>query len=170
VSTSREAVRGQARRAPFVLLVVGLVVGGLCTLLALNTASAAEQVRREDLSARNANVTAALVQLRAEVAASAAPAALANAAAHLGMVPNGNPAFLSEAPDGRVAVLGSALPASAVPTPTPSQPSVAPAPAHGASPTAARPTPAVPANQPATVAPKPAAGPVPAGILPGGPR
>ena len=162
MSVNREAARGQARRAPFVLLVVGLVVGGLCTLLALNTASAAEQVRREDLSARNADVTAALVQLRAEVAASAAPAALANAAAQLGMVPNGNPAFLSEAPDGRVAVLGSASPATAVPTPAPSQP---PAPAHGASPTAARPSPAVPANHPATTAPNAAAG-----VLPGGPR
>jgi hypothetical protein len=173
VSTTREAGSGQARRAPFVLLLVGLVVGGLCTLLALNTASAAEQVRRHDLAARNADITAALVELRAEVAASAAPAALANAAARLGMVPNGNPAFLSEARDGRVVVLGSASPASAVPTPAPSPrptPAAVPAPAHGASPTAARPTAATPVNRPATAQPSPANRPVPAATLPGGPR
>jgi hypothetical protein len=173
VSTTRDDGRGQARRAPFVLLLVGLVVGGLCTLLALNTASAAEQVRRHGLAVRNADVTAALVELRAAVAASAAPGALANAAARLGMVPNANPAFLSQAPNGRVVVLGSASPASAVPTPAPTRPpapAAVPAPVHGASPTAARRPAAAPANRPATAQPNPAAGPVPAATLPGGPR
>jgi hypothetical protein len=112
-----------ARRAPFVLLLLGLVVGALCALLALNTASAANEVRRHDLAARNQSVAAQVVQLQNDQQASAAPGNLAAAAAALGMVPAGNPAFLEIDADGRVHVLGSPGPASYVPlaVPTPSK-------------------------------------------------
>jgi hypothetical protein len=114
-----------ARRTPFVLLVLGLIVGGMCLLLALNTASAANEVARHDLASRDESAAAQLVELENEVQASAAPANLAAAAAALGMVPAGNPGFLEIGKHGRVRVLGSASPASleavAIPHPAPSK-------------------------------------------------
>ena len=101
----------RARRAPFALLVVGLIVGGMFTLLALNTVSAANEVRRHDIAAQDQSVAAQLVQLQNEVRASAGPGNLAAAAAALGMVPAGNPAFLEIGSDGKVRVLGSPAPA-----------------------------------------------------------
>ena len=59
---------------PFAVLVVGLVVGGMALLLALNTASAANELRRHDLAAQDSQIAAQLQVLRNEVAASAAPA------------------------------------------------------------------------------------------------
>ena len=105
----------QAKRAPFALLILGLVVGGMCLLLALNTASAANEVARHDLAANDQSAAAQLVQLENEVQASAAPANVAAAAAALGMVPAGNPGFLEIGKSGRVRVLGSAAAASPLP-------------------------------------------------------
>ena len=98
---------GGARRVPFALLVTSLVVGGMALLLLLNTASAANELRRHDITARDASVAARVQELQIEVAASAAPANVAEAAAALGMVPAGNPAFLLIGPHGTVRVLGS---------------------------------------------------------------
>ena len=108
-----------AKRTPFVLLLLGLVVGGLCALLALNTAAAANEVQRHDLALRDQNIAADLVQLQNDRQASAAPANLAAAAEALGMVPGANPGFLEVQPDGRVKVAGSAAPATAAPLPVP---------------------------------------------------
>jgi hypothetical protein len=105
----------RARRTPFVLLILGLMVGGMCLLLALNTASAANEVARHDLAANDQSAAAQLVQLENQVQASAAPANLAAAAAALGMVPAGNPGFLEIDKSGRVRVLGSASAATALP-------------------------------------------------------
>jgi hypothetical protein len=97
---------------PFALLVTVLIAGGMGLLLLLNTASAANEVRRHDLTARGATVAAQVQELSNEVAASAAPGNLARAAAALGMVPAANPAFLVVGTDGAVRVLGSPAPAS----------------------------------------------------------
>jgi hypothetical protein len=105
----------RARRAPFAALVVGLIGGGMCTLLALNTASAANEVARHDIAAKDQSIAAQLVQLENQVQASAAPQNLAAAAAALGMVPAGNPGFLEIGKDGTVRVLGSPAAASVVP-------------------------------------------------------
>ena len=119
--TSRESSarvhRGpkHAPRVPFALLVGGLIVGGLCALLALNTASAANELDRHDLAAKDAGVAAQVQQLRNQVTASAAPGSLGSAAAALGMVPADNPAFLEIGANGKVRVLGSPAPASALP-------------------------------------------------------
>jgi hypothetical protein len=102
-----------APRVPFALLVTTLIVGGLALLLLLNTASAANEVHRHNLAEQDAAVAAQVQELGNDVAASAAPGALARAAAELGMVPAGNPAFLVIGTDGSVRVLGSAAPASA---------------------------------------------------------
>jgi cell division septation protein DedD len=64
-------------------------------------------VRRHDITARDASIAAQVQELQNEVAASAAPGNLAQAAAALGMVPAMNPAFLVVASDGAVRVLGS---------------------------------------------------------------
>jgi hypothetical protein len=109
-----------ARRAPFAVLVFGLLGGGLVLLLGLNTASAANELRRHDLAARDESVAASLVEMRNAVAASAAPQNLARHAAEYGMVPAGNPAFLVVGAAGSVRVLGSAAPATAPPLPLPS--------------------------------------------------
>lgn len=105
----------RARRTPFVLLILGLMAGGMCLLLALNTASAANEVARHDLTANDQSAAAHLVDLENEVQASAAPANLAAAAAALGMVPAGNPGFLKLGRHGTVRVMGSAEPASLEP-------------------------------------------------------
>ncbi|MCW2497531.1 hypothetical protein [Jatrophihabitans sp.] len=103
----------KARRTPFLLLVAGLIGASLCLLLALNTASAANEVSRHNLAEKDAAVSDSLVQLNNQVAASAAPQNLAAAAAGLGMVPAANPAFLVVGADGSVHVMGSPAPASA---------------------------------------------------------
>lgn len=112
---SGAASRTRAPRVPFALLVVGLIAGGLALLLALNTASAANELRRHDLAGQDAHVAARLQDLRNAVAASAAPANLEAAAAELGMIPAGNPAFVVIGADGRARVMGQPDPASEPP-------------------------------------------------------
>ncbi|HZE50455.1 MAG TPA: hypothetical protein VE074_12885 [Jatrophihabitantaceae bacterium] len=112
------------RRAPFVLLIAGLLIGGLCALLALNTAAAAQELRRQSLTQANADSSDDVQQLKAQLAARQAPGALGSAAAALGMVPADHPAFLRILPNGTVKVMGSPQPATAAapppsPTPTP---------------------------------------------------
>ncbi len=134
-----------ARRAPFALLLLGLVVGGMCALLALNTASAANEVQRHGIASQDQAVAAQLVQLQNDQQASAAPGNLAVAAAALGMVPAGNPAFLEIGANGKVRLLGSPAAASYVPVPVPAptptptktaKSTTKPAPKHGAKHTA----------------------------------
>ncbi len=106
----------RAPRVPFALLVVGLIVGGMVLLLALNTASAAIELERHNLASKDQSVAAQVQNLRNEVALSAAPGNLARAAAELGMVPAGNPAFIVVAADGSVKVLGKPKAVTGVPT------------------------------------------------------
>jgi hypothetical protein len=106
---------------PFAVLVTGLIVGGLALLLLLNTVSAANEVRRHEITARDASVAAQVQELQNEVAASAAPGNLAQAAAALGMVPAMNPAFLVVASDGSVRILGSPAAASQIVVAAPPQ-------------------------------------------------
>jgi len=155
-----------APRTPFLLLVGGLIVGGICVLLALNTASAANELSRHDLAIKDANIAAQLQQLRNDVAASAAPGNLASVAAALGMVPAGNPAFLKVLPDGRIVVLGSPLPASAAPAPSTTPPKTTTS-AHP-KPTGSSSTTKKPAKS--TPPPTPTPTPTPTTTLPGGPR
>jgi len=106
---------------PFALLVGGLVVGGMCALLALNTASAANELARHRLAGKDSDVAAQLEQVRNAVAVSAAPGSLGSAAAALGMVPAGAPAFLKIGKDGKMILLGSPAPATSAPPPPASQ-------------------------------------------------
>jgi hypothetical protein len=108
---------------PLPVILGGMLIAGLAALLALNTASAALEVRNRSLTAANTSVSDTEQQLLRDLAGKQAPASLADAAAALGLVPNGNPAFLRLNSNGSVSVLGSPVPATAppvaVPTPKP---------------------------------------------------
>ncbi|MEU8589869.1 septum formation initiator family protein [Streptomyces sp. NPDC048664] len=103
--------RGGAARAPFVLLVVLLLGGGLIGLLVLNSALSEGAFRLDDLQRQNKSLTDEEQALQRDVDGYAAPDALQRRAQDLGMVPGGDPAFLN--PDGTV---------KGVPSPAPGQP------------------------------------------------
>jgi type II secretory pathway pseudopilin PulG len=143
-------------RAPFVVLVVGLLAAGLLGLLLLNTVMAENSFRLHALQQRGAALDLRQQQLQRDIDAIEAPGALAAHARALGMVPAGSPAFIRLS-DGKV--LGVPTPARS-PQPvrlaTPSPPA-RPVPTATARPTAARPPrPVGPAPFPA---PTPAPGP-----------
>jgi hypothetical protein len=139
-------------RAPFVLLVLGLLIAGLLTLLAVNTALAQNSFVIHDLEQQAAELADREHLLREEVATQESPQRLAERAVALGMVPSGNPVFLRLA-DG--AVLGEPEPAEAPPAPAAREPAPAPEAAAPAEP------------PPAEAAPEAAPGPVADPALPG---
>jgi hypothetical protein len=101
------------RRAPFVLLVVALLVGTTLGLLILNTAIAVDSVKATQLQARNAERAQEVQRLERQVVAGGAPAQVAAAAVAAGLVPAGTAAYLVIAPDGSVVLRGTPVPASA---------------------------------------------------------
>jgi hypothetical protein len=121
--------RTGAPRAPFVILLGLLLVGGLAGLLFLHTSLAEDSFRLQDLRNRSAALTAHEQALEQEVARAASPRRLAARAEALGMVRSENPAFIRLSDD---TVLGKPKPGVAPPpptaaaTPTPS-PSTSPA-------------------------------------------
>ncbi|KMS72202.1 membrane protein [Streptomyces viridochromogenes] len=90
----------QAARAPFVLLVVVLLGGGLIGLLVLNSALSEGAFRLDDLQKETKALTDEEQSLQRDIDAYSAPDALQRRALELGMVPGGDPAFLN--PDGTV--------------------------------------------------------------------
>lgn len=124
-------------KAPFVVLVVGLLSAGLVALLYLNTAIAENSFRMHALQQRTAALNLQEQQLQRGIDDLEAPGALSVKARRMGMVPAGNPAFI-QLPHGKV--LGVPTPAKAPPPPAPKR-----SPAPKSSPTAkASPTPAAP--------------------------
>ncbi|MEV8591906.1 septum formation initiator family protein [Streptomyces sp. NPDC052012] len=105
--------RAQAARTPFVLLVVLLLGGGLIGLLVLNSALSEGAFQLDDLQRETKNLTDEEQSLQRDIDAYSAPDALQRRARELGMVPGGDPAFLS--PDGKVK--GVPEPASGAPAP-----------------------------------------------------
>jgi hypothetical protein len=99
-----------------------MFVGGLCSLLALNTASAAAEVEARSVVSRNDLASDLQQQLERDLALREAPDSLARDASALGLVPNPNPAFLRMNADGSVTVLGQAIPASVPVVPAPPPP------------------------------------------------
>ncbi|GHD97899.1 septum formation initiator family protein [Streptomyces alanosinicus] len=170
------AGRAQAARAPFVLLVVLLLGGGLIGLLVLNSALSEGSFKLADLQKRTKSLTDEEQGLQRDIDAYSAPDALQRRARELGMVPGGDPAFLG--PDGRVKGVPSAAPRSAALTVPAAPTALSPAPAlattgsplpSGASPQeqpmltgGPQPTPALPA--PAAAVPPPPALPQPTPI------
>ncbi|MET7321214.1 septum formation initiator family protein [Streptomyces sp. NPDC005549] len=105
--------RGQAARAPFVLLVVLLLGGGLIGLLVLNSALSEGSFQLDDLKQRTKELSDEEQALQRDIDAYSAPQALQRRARELGMVPGGDPAFLD--PDGTVKGSPSPAPAAATP-------------------------------------------------------
>ncbi|MFD4349767.1 septum formation initiator family protein [Streptomyces coelicoflavus] len=151
------SARGQAARAPFVLLVVVLLGGGLIGLLVLNSALSEGSFQLDDLKQRTKELTDEEQALQRDIDAYSAPRALQRRARELGMVPGGDPAFLD--PDGRVKGSPSPAPAAATPlvlapealTPTSGSPS-APTPSPYAEPSSAQAPTSATAATPGTAA------------------
>ncbi|MBW8803059.1 MAG: hypothetical protein JF587_04255 [Catenulisporales bacterium] len=144
--------KGKPSLLPFVavLLVLGLL--GMLALLLLNTELNEGAFTIKQQKATATKLTQEAERIQQSLASLDGPGALAAKASELGMVPNGNPAFL--APNG--SVLGSP---SAAPTSSPAAPTPAGAPA-GAQvlPAAPTTTPTPGPTQPQPTPPAPPAG------------
>jgi hypothetical protein len=107
-----------APRAPFVLLVLGLVVAGLVALLMLNTLVNENSFRLHALTTEQQKLDLREQQLKRQVDTLETPGSMEAAARRLGLVPAGTPAFIA-LPGGKV--LGVPTPAKrlAKPKPTP---------------------------------------------------
>ncbi|MFE2872624.1 hypothetical protein [Embleya sp. NPDC059259] len=123
-------------RTPFVVLVVGLLGGGLLSLLLLNTALNQGSFELGRLQKRQDQLTDDREALQRELDAKAAPGDLARRAQELGLVPGGSPVFIDPA-TGRV--LGVPKPATSKPPLVPETPV---APVSPAAPTSPAPPPA----------------------------
>jgi hypothetical protein len=104
---------GEASRGGFVVVCLLALVLGSLSILLLNTSRAKGAFELRDLQATSDTLADTEDSLQHSIAAQAAPAALAERARRLGMVPNESAAFLRLS-DGRV--LGVAKPAAADPT------------------------------------------------------
>ncbi len=101
-------VRTRAKRAPFVVVLLTVLGAGLVGLILLSTVLQAQAFTLSELSSQAATLEREQQELEREVDALQAPAAVAERALGLGMVPNANPAFLRPS-DGEV--IGSPRPA-----------------------------------------------------------
>jgi hypothetical protein len=117
----------RAPRAPFVALVLVLVVAGVLGILVLNTKINENAFRLSSLEAQQTTLDEQEQQLNQLLAGVESPNNLAAMAARLGLVPAGTPAFI-RLPDGRV--LGVPQPASSAPSITSQASSPSPAAGH----------------------------------------
>jgi hypothetical protein len=99
------------RRAPFVLLVVALLVGTTLGLLVLNTAIAVDSLEATELRAENAQRAQEVQRLERQVVTGGTPAEVARAAVAAGLVPAGPAAYLVIGPDGTSVLRGTPQPA-----------------------------------------------------------
>jgi hypothetical protein len=109
----RGAAALRNRRAPFVLLVVGLLVATTLGLLVLNTAIAVDSLKATRLKAANAEREQQVQRLQQQVVTASTPAEVARAAVAAGLVPAGPAAYLVIQPDGSSVVRGTGEPAGA---------------------------------------------------------
>jgi hypothetical protein len=145
----------QAPKTPFVLLVLGLLGGGLVTLLLLSSASSADAFTQRRLEQENRTLGLREQDLGRQVAVLEAPGSLADRARKLGLVQGASPGFLVIGPGGTATVVGSPAPATSPPpppTPTP-KPSATPGATSGVRPTAARSGASAPAPGPTAARP-----------------
>jgi hypothetical protein len=100
-----------SRRAPFVLLVVALLVGTTLGLLILNTAIAVDSLKATQLRAENAERAQEVQRLEQQVVTANTPAEIARTAVAAGLVPAGPAAYLVLDPDGDATLRGTPEPA-----------------------------------------------------------
>ncbi|WP_299955692.1 hypothetical protein [uncultured Modestobacter sp.] len=108
----------RTRRAPFVVLLVGLLVATTLGLLLLNTAIAVDSLQATQQRVANAEQAEQVARLEQQVVAADTAAELARAAAAAGLVQPGAAAHLVLQPDGTSVVVGSAVPAPVPEPPT----------------------------------------------------
>jgi hypothetical protein len=101
------------RRAPFVLLVVALLIGTTLGLLVLNTAIAVDSLKANQLRADNAARSEEMQRLQRQVVSGSTPAEIAHAAVAAGLVPAGAAGHLVIQPDGSSVLRGTPEPAPA---------------------------------------------------------
>ena len=133
------------RRAPFVLLVIAMLVGTTLGLLVLNTAIAVDSLKATALRSANAQRSLEVERLQQQVITAGTPEQVAADAARAGLVPAGTPGFLVIGPDGRSTLRGTPAPAA--------RPSVPPAAASTPAPAPAAPAATTPPAGPAGAAP-----------------
>lgn len=107
-----------AGKAPFVILVGGLLLAGLLSLLMLHTLAAQDSFRQTSLQQRLANLTDVEQRLQQQVQLDSAPSQLRHKAHALGMVPS-TITHYKQLPDGRTVaheVAATAGPAAIVTT------------------------------------------------------
>jgi hypothetical protein len=115
------APRRTRSRAPFVLLVLALLVGTTLSLLVLNTAIAVDSLKATSLRQQNAHRVQEEQLLRQQVINGSTPQRIAADAAKAGLVPAGTPGYLVVQPHGSsLRGVPSPAPAPATPTPSPS--------------------------------------------------
>jgi len=100
-------------RAPFVLLVVAMLVGTTLGLLVLNTVIAVDSLKATQLRADNAARAQEVQRLEQQVVSGGTPAEIAAAAVAAGLVPAGPAAYLVIDPDGGSVLRGTPAPAGA---------------------------------------------------------
>ena len=106
-------------RAPFVLLVVALLVGTTLGLLVLNTAIAVDSLKATSLKAANAQRAQEVQRLQQQVVNDGTPEQVARSATAAGMIPAGSAGYLVIGTDGKSTLRGIPAPATP-PTATPS--------------------------------------------------
>jgi hypothetical protein len=126
-TTTKPAEDGKGT-APFVLLIMVLLTGGLVATLWLSTAAAADSYRLDEARQVARDLSEQSERLHRDVEAAQSAPALAAAARAQGMVPAGEPAVLLVAPDGSSQVIGDPRPAEPIAPPvTPAAPPAPPA-------------------------------------------
>ena len=90
-----------APRAPFIALVVAVVVAGVIGILLINTKTAENSFEIDTLQKRQAKLDSTQQDLENEIAANNSPGSLDAAARRLGLVKADNPAYI-RLPDGKV--------------------------------------------------------------------
>lgn len=91
----------QVPRAPFIMLIIIAVIGGVLGILVINTKINENQFRLTNLHQQQTGLDRQQSQLEQEIADKASPNNLAAAAMMLGLVPAGTPGYI-RLPDGRV--------------------------------------------------------------------
>ncbi|MEV0584824.1 hypothetical protein [Nonomuraea sp. NPDC050310] len=91
---ARRPVAGRKQRGPFVLLVVGLMLGGLVSLLLLNTVLARDTITRDRLKAQIAENQERTAELQREVELAKQPEELYKRGKGQGMTENQPPLWL----------------------------------------------------------------------------
>lgn len=121
-ATAPQRQPGPVAKAPFVVMVMAVLIVGLAAIMWLSTQAAADSYKLQEAHNQATQLSLRVEQLRQEVALAESPTKLAEAAAKLGLVLAGDPAKLKQLPDGTIEVYGkpSAVEAPAPPPPPPS--------------------------------------------------